>query len=380
MRILFRRFLGVWLAAAVSLCCVNEVPVMAEGNGGQNSQVKIKAEKITGKFPSKNLNCRYHTEESGNILAYQWKPVFEREQACVSISVSQGKLVEKKIKFNKKTKQFVKKQEIEQGTEWQDKQGDFFFATGKMGKDKKYIMTLHQVNKKGQIVKSTNLNKWLKITQESNAAYSLYVDRVKDGTVVFRYDDHKKEGYVFADRNTGRIKKQITYDWRRSSLRSEGLAFSRVAATSSKLVGINPERKLVIATLTKEKKIKLSSGNTIKYAEVKKYTEGETIPQEEGQRCYGFSVYKNKVYLLTAAGYYKVNLQKVVCEKIASTEDMDFIHREVEVTDGPLGSVFEDYVTVEIIPVTDRKFYVMECFTHDDTDSNHKILWLCTLE
>ena len=377
MRILLKRFLGVWLVAAVFICSISGVPVMAVGNGRQDSQVKIKAEKITEKFPNGNLECWYHTDESGNILAYQWKSVSvngKKERACVSISVGQGKLVEKKIKFNKKTKQFVKKHrsELELGTEWQDKQGNFFFATGKTGKDKKYTMTLHQVNKKGQIVKSTNLNKWLKITQESNAVYSLFLDYVKDDTVAFRYHDYKKSGYVFTDRNTGRIKKQVVYN--------DISNFWVRAATSSKLVGINPEKKLVIATLTKEKKIKLSSGNTIKYAEVKKYTEGETIPQEEGQRCYGFSVYKNKVYLLTAAGYYKVNLQKVVCEKIASTEDMDFIHREVEVTDGPLGSVFEDYVTVEIIPVTDRKFYVMECFTHDDTDSNHKILWLCTLE
>lgn len=372
MRLLLRRFLEVWLAVAVSFCSICGVPVTAERNGGQDCQVKIKAEKITEKFPNSNLECWYHTDESGNTLAYQWKPVSddEKEWACFSISVSQGKLVEKKIKFNKKTKQFVKKHrsELESGTEWQDKRGNFFFATGKTRKDKKYTMTLHQVNKKGQIVKSTNLNKWLKITQESNAVYSLFLDYVKDDTVAFSYHDYKKSGYVFTDRNTGRIKKQVVYN--------DISDFWVRAATSSKLVGINPERKLVIASLTKEKKIKLSSGNTIKYAKVKKYTEGKTIPQEEGQRCYDFSVYKNKVYLLTAAGYYKVNLQKAVCEKIASTEDMDFIHREVEVIDDD----YKNYVTVEIIPMTDRKFYVMEGFTHDETDSNHQILWLCTLE
>lgn len=369
MRILLRRLLGVWMAAAVSLCSVCGVSVLAEGNKKQDNQLKIKAEKITEKFPNFNLECHCHTDESGNILAYRWKSVSvngKRERACVSISVSQGKLVEKKIRFNKQTKQFVKKHrtELEPGTEWQDKRGNFFFATGKTGKDKKCIITLYQVNRKGKITKSTNLNKWLKITQESNAAYSLYLDYVKGDTVVFSYYDYRKSGYVFADRSTGRIKKQIVNKGRSD--------FWVRAATSSGLVGINPDRKLVTASLTKEKKIKLSSGNTIKYAEVRDYTEGEEIPREEGQQCYSFGAYKNKVYLLTAAGYYKVNLKKATCEKIASTEEMDFIHREAE--------IMGEYVTVEIIPVTDRKFYVLEGRSSDETDSNYAVLWLCTLE
>lgn len=376
MRILLRRLLGTWLVTAISICSVSGVSLMADGNGGQNNQVKIKAEKITEKFPNGNLECRHHTDESGNILAYRWKTVSvngKKEWACFSISVSQGKLVEQKIRFNKKTKQFVKKHrsELELGTEWQDKRGNFFFATGNKGKDKKYIMTLHQVNKKGQITKNTNLNKWLKIAQESNAAYSLYLDYVKDDTVVFRYSDYKKRGYVFAARDTGRIRKQVVYS------RGDFIAGD---ITPSKLVGVNGERnQLVTASLTKEKKIKLSSGNTIQYAEVKEYTEGKTIPQEKGQYCYSFGRYKNKVYLLTSAGYYKVNMKKATCEKIASTEEMGFIHRETEIIEENQGEYYKDFVTVEIIPVTERKFYVLEGSSSDETDSNHAVLWLCTL-
>ena len=69
-----------------------------------------------------------------------------------------------------------------------------------------------------------------------------------------------------------------------------------------------------------------------------------------------------------------------MCEKIASTEEMDFIHREAEITEDYPGETYENYVTVEIIPVTDRKFYVMEGSSTDETDSNHQILWLCTLK
>lgn len=376
MRILLRRLLGVWMAVAVSLCSVCGVSVLAGGNKKQDKQVKIKAEKITEKFPNFNLECHCHTDESGNILAYRWKSVSvngKKEPACVSISVSQGKLVEKKIRFNKQTKQFVKKHRTDliSGTEWQDKRGNFFFATHKRGDyNTKCTIILYQVNRKGKIVKSANLNKWLKITQESNAAYSLYLDYIKDDTVVFSYHDYKKIGYVFADRSTGRIKKQIVSKDRRN--------FWVRAVASSGLVGINPDRKLVTASLTKEKKVKLSSGNTIQYAEVKDYTEGEEIPQEEGQRCYSFGVYKNKVYLLTAAGYYKVNMKKAVVEKIASTEEMDFIHREVKIMEENPGEYYKEYVTVELIMVTDRKFYVLEGRSTDETDSNHAVLWLCT--
>ena len=76
------------MAAVVSLCSVSGASGMAEGNKGQAGQVKVKAEKITAKFPGSEKSQSY-TDENGNKVAYQWKFVSDddRKTACYSISV-----------------------------------------------------------------------------------------------------------------------------------------------------------------------------------------------------------------------------------------------------------------------------------------------------
>ena len=343
------------------------------------AEQKIVAKQITDRI---QLDYdRVYTDENGKNVLYRWKSVKDSEgkweRAYFSGYVQNGTLKKKKIKFNEQTKKYVKKLRksditIYNNLAWQDKKGNFYFVTTKTGKDKKVVNTLHQVDKKGKIAKKINLTQWLKITQESNANYTLYLKRIEKDTVVASYQDYKKKGYVFFDRNTGKVKKQILVDKTDDFIQGD--------VTSSKIIGSDSNGNLKVASLTKEKDLKLPSGNTIKYATVKSYTCGEKIPQEQGQVCKSFGVYKNQVYLLTAAGYYKVNTNKADCEKIASTEDMAFIHREAKAYMEGSEDKEKDYVTVKIMPVSDKKFYVQEGTLYDESWGQYNTLWECNFE
>ena len=125
----------------------------------QTAESKITAKQITDKLQI-DFDRMYTNEDGKNVL-YRWKSVKNSEgkweRACFYGYVQDGTFKTKKIKFNEQTKKYVKslsKNDIQmEHMQWQDKKGNFYFVTSKIGKDKKSVDTLHQVNKKGKIVK-----------------------------------------------------------------------------------------------------------------------------------------------------------------------------------------------------------------------------------
>lgn len=281
-------------------------------------------------------------------VSYAWK-----DGNYIRHTLKDDRFHSEKIPLKGKAKIYAKKHDA--GCEWTDAKGNFYFLSENSGK--KYIGTLNKVDKKGKLVKRINLNKWLKVTQESNCHYSLFIERVENREIIAEYEDYQKGGYVIFDRNSGKVKKQIVYS------KSDRPAGTIACYQKTMLFGYTDEGKLIYGKIPSGKKITLSSGNKIKYQKVKKFKIDDPLPKEENRDGESFAVYKNQVYLLTSAGYYQINTENLSLKKLAAVEGIPFWKTESK-----------NPVTIKLMLYSPKKFIINQGYLRPDVYTR-KTFW-----
>lgn len=319
----------------------------------------------------KVTNYKEHTNQGGQyvdghtFLSYSWSGS-SKNVSCVQGKLKNGKLQKKKIALNKKTKAFLKKYKFQSGSEWRDGKSNFYCVAGKTIKGK-YNGYLVRINKKGKITKKIALKKSLKINQSENAYCSFEVEQIVKNTVVCKYKDIKNHGYVLLNKNTGAVKEQLV---------ASADNLYPLAYTSKSIAVYNPWEKsnyITLAAIPKKKTIKVSSGKKIKYARITSSAKKDVIPQEKGQIAQSIATYGDKMYLLTAEGYYKVDATKGTCNKLASTKNIDLLHESYE-------GVSKEGNVVKIFPVSDSKFVMKTGYKdEEDPESHYNSLWEVTV-
>lgn len=318
----------------------------------QGMEKTLRVEKTAEKHPYFDEMWDY-TDSHYGYVSYGWK-----RGNYIRHTIKDGKFQSKKIRLGEKARKYAKKRDT--GCEWTDAKGNFYFLSSH-GKNK-YVGVLNKVDKKGRLVKRISLNKWLKVTQESNSHYALFIERVEGQEVVASYYDYKKSGYVILDRNSGKVKRQIIY----SGDALDELDGGIYCYQKTMLFGKTSEGKLLCGTIPSGKKITLPSGNKIRYQKVKKFKTGDELPRK-AESIYGidFAVLKNRVYVLTSAGYYRINTEDLSLEKLASTERIPFWKTESEYP-----------VNIELMVLSNKKFIIKQCYRVDgEEDIREYTFW-----
>lgn len=350
--------------------------------------------RIEGDFRTSNILC--HTDTKGDYVHYEWsgkgsengQPPYER---CDKYVIEEDKLKKEKIPLSKEVVQISKKSDVE--VTWQGEEGTFYFIGKRWGRsddanDQIRNTFLYQVDTAGKLIRKQVLNEVLYTGGEKVnidlGMMNCSTASKRDGLLLFSYtyykdltDDADESsngcGIAYFDMKKGEFVRQIN-------------GVSALSATDSALAGVDMSKssasqfgaglgtEILVADMpavSELKKQKTRSGTDIYYGEVDWKASAE-LPQEEKQVACSMMEYGNELYLMTAAGYYRIDPDTAKAEKIASVDQIDFLHKKVNEDD-------DDWAyEISIAPVTEKSFYIKKYWT--DTGTKDDAVYLCEIQ